>query len=273
MFGHPKKICIVSDLDGTLLPPDKIPLERDLAAIRRFEAAGGQFSIATGRTIQAALRYQRELGLKSPMIVYNGAAIYDSEKDKVLFSEALPENALEMTREIMKAHPQVGVEVLRAENAYVVRNTEYEKKHIALCGVAPCYCTLDEVPKGNWLKVLFAMAPEEIPAFIQDITNMQYTSVDFIQSADIFYEMLPLGVTKGSALTAYRKLPGMEDMTMIAVGDYDNDIAMLRAADFSAVPTNAVDAARNAANMVLHRNCQEGAMEELIDYILNHANY
>ncbi len=269
---HPSKLCILSDLDGTLLPPDKVPLERDLAAIRRFKAAGGQFSIATGRTIQAAIRYQQELDLNSPMIVYNGAAIYDAQRDAVLFSEPMPACARDMTREIMAAHPHVGVEVLRAESAYVIRNTEYEKKHIALCGVEPVYCTLDAVPEGDWLKVLFAMAPDEIPPFIEDITRRGYTAVDFIQSADIFYEMLPPGVTKGSALKAYHRLPGMEDKQLIAIGDFDNDIAMLEAADFSAAPANAVPAAKAAADLVLTRTCQEGAMEELIDYLLSNAN-
>ncbi len=269
MFVHPKQICIVSDLDGTLLPPDKVPLPCDLEAIRRFEAAGGTFSIATGRTIQAAIRYQKELGLKSPMIVYNGAAIYDSEHDEVLFSESLPDFAVELTRTIMEAHPHVGVEVLRAENAYVIRNTEYEKKHIALCGVEPCYCTLDEVPKGDWLKVLFAMAPDEIPPFVEDIQQRGIEGVDFIQSADIFYEMLPPGVTKGSALQAYHRLPGMENAFFVAVGDYDNDIAMLRAADFSAAPANAVPEAKAAADHILTRTCEQGAMEELIHYLLS----
>ncbi len=273
MLTHPKHILIVSDLDGTLLPPDKVPLARDLAAIRRFEAAGGTFSIATGRTIQAAIRYQKALDLKSPMIVYNGAAIYDAQQDTVLFSESLPDSAVELTRRIMEAHPHVGVEVLRAENAYVIRNTEYEKKHIALCGVEPCYCSLDEVPKGGWLKVLFAMAPDEIPPFIADIQQREIEDVDFIQSADIFYEMLPKGVTKGSALTAYHKLPGMEDTFFVAVGDYDNDIAMLRAADFSAAPANAVPEAKAAADHVLTRTCEEGAMEELIDLLLQRANH
>ncbi len=269
MFEHPSKICIVSDLDGTLLPPDKVPLKRDLDAIRRFEAAGGMFSIATGRTIQAAVRYQQELGLHYPMIVYNGAAIYDAHEERVLFSETLPDEAREITGEILEAHPNVGVEVLRAEATYVVRNTEYEKKHIALCGVEPCYCSLNEIPAGNWLKVLFAMTPEEIPSFIADIQGKQYCGVDFIQSADIFYEMMPHNVTKGSALTAYRNLPGMEGKTFVAVGDYNNDIAMLRAADFSAVPANAVPAAKAAANLVLRSSCLQGAMEELISYLLS----
>ncbi len=266
------KLMIISDLDGTLLPPDKIPLERDLAAIRRFESAGGRFAIATGRTIQAAIRYQEQLALTTPMIVYNGAAIYDSVADKVLFSESLPHDAIRMTREIMEAFPEVGVEVLRANNAYVVRNNEWEKRHIALCGVAPVYCTLEEIPEDGWLKVLFAMSPEEIPPFIQAIDKMGYSAVDFIQSADIFYEMLPKHVTKGSALNEYRKLPGMEDVTFLAIGDFDNDIEMLRQADISVVPANAVDAAKSVAQRILHRTCEEGAVEELINSLFANDN-
>jgi hydroxymethylpyrimidine pyrophosphatase-like HAD family hydrolase len=203
------------------------------------------------------------------MIVYNGAAIYDTRKKSVLFSQPLTTAARCYTAEIMAEHPYVGVEVLRSENAYVVRNTEYEKRHIALCGVTPCYCTLDEVPEGDWLKVLFAMAPDKIPDFVKSMGQKGYTDVDFVQSADIFYEMLPHGVTKGSALEAYRHLSGMENVLFIAAGDYDNDIDMLRAADFSAVPANGVPGAKTAADAVLKRTCEEGAMEELIDGIMN----
>ena len=269
MMIDPKQLLIVSDLDGTLLPPDKIPLERDLNAIRRFEAAGGRFAIATGRTIQAAIRYQEMLGLTTPMIVYNGAGIYDSVQDRVLFSETLPSGALAMTRELMEAFPEVGVEVLRANNAYVVRNNEWEKHHIALCGVEPEYCTLEEIPQDGWLKVLFAMAPEEVPDFIRDVQSRRYSGVDFMQSAPIFYEMLPANVTKGSALTPYRQLEGMEHAVIAAVGDFDNDVEMLRRADISAAPANAMDSAKAAAQHILTRTCEEGAIEELIEFLLS----
>ena len=85
MFEDPGKICIITDLDGTFLPRSKKPLPQDLAAVRRFEAAGGLFTIATGRTVQASRRYPEELGLKSPMIVFNGAGIYDAAAEKLVF--------------------------------------------------------------------------------------------------------------------------------------------------------------------------------------------
>lgn len=269
-----KQLLIVSDLDGTLLPQDKIPLECDLRAIRRFEEAGGRFAIATGRTIQAAIRYQEMLDLTTPMIVYNGAAIYDSVHDRVLFSEALPPDALAMTHTIMEEFPDVGVEVLRANNAYVVRNNEWEKRHIELCGVEPVYCTLEEIPQDGWLKVLFAMSPEEIPDFIAAVQSRHFSGVDFMQSAPIFYEMLPADVTKGSALIPYRRLESMENVVIAAVGDFDNDVEMLRRADISAAPANAMDSAKAAAQHILTRTCEEGAIEELIDILIamHHAN-
>ena len=267
MFEDPGKICIITDLDGTFLPRSKKPLPQDLAAVRRFEAAGGLFTIATGRTVQASRRYPEELGLKSPMIVFNGAGIYDAAAEKLVFMHPLPDTACAMTKQILADNPHAGGEVLCADSTWVVNNTPHEQEHVRICGIIPEYGTPDEV-QGTWLKVLFAMDPAQIPAFIAYIDAQHFADVDFIRSEKRFYEMLPKGVSKGSALTAYRKLPGMEGFTFIAVGDFDNDIEMLDAADFAVCPQNAADSAKAHADLVLSRTCEEGAMAELIDRIL-----
>lgn len=262
-----QKICIITDLDGTFLPKSKIPLPQDLSAVRRFEEAGGIFTIATGRTIQASERYPEQMGLKSPIIVFNGGAIYDPIIKEVLFSHPLPDSAREMTKKIIADNPHSGGEVLCLEDTWVVNNTNYEKEHIRICGVIPQYATADKVT-GTWLKVLFAMNPDDIPAFIEYIDNQHFEGVDFIRSERRFYEMLPSGVSKGSALNAYRHLSGMEGFKMIAVGDFDNDIEMLKSADFAVCPANGVDTVKKCADLILSRTCEEGAMEELIDKIL-----
>ena len=45
---------LITDLDGTLLPHNKILNEKDLNAIEYFRQNGGIFTIATGRIIKAA---------------------------------------------------------------------------------------------------------------------------------------------------------------------------------------------------------------------------
>ena len=262
-----QKICIITDLDGTLLPASKIPLERDLKAIRRFEQAGGRFSIATGRTIQASQRYVTQLELKSPVIAFNGGMIYHPLSGEKQILQALPEEAKAMTAEVFREKPHVGIEVLCAGETWVVNNTETEQMHIQICGVMPKYCTPEEIQE-SWLKVLFSMSSDDMPAFIEYIEEKHFRNVDFVRSEKRFYEMLPVGNSKGSALKEYRKLSGMEGFKLIAVGDFDNDLEMLKASDFAVCPANATESVKQVANLVLSRTCEEGAMEELINKIL-----
>lgn len=269
MFEDISKVVLVTDMDGTLLNSRKEITDADRAAIGRFMALGGRFTVATGRTIQAFEQYGRMLELKMPLIMYNGAAIYDMSSKKILFTQPLPSEAGMITKEILDAMPEVGGEVLKADGTYVFRNNDYEALHTRLCGIEPEYTELSLIPEGGWLKVLFAMAPEDIPRIEIFVRQKGYSAVSFVKSSDIFYEMLPEGVTKGSALAEYRKLDGMEDCTFVAVGDFDNDIEMIAEADLGAAPANAEDTVKEAADLVLENSCETGAVAELVEYIIN----
>ncbi|MCD7891760.1 MAG: Cof-type HAD-IIB family hydrolase [Ruminococcus sp.] len=268
MFDDISKVLLLSDMDGTLLNSRKQISDTDRAAIEKFMALGGKFTVATGRTIQSFQSYLAKLDLKMPVIMYNGAALYDYGRGELLFTMPLPSEARTITREILTAMPQVGGEVLKADGTYVFRNNDYEALHTKLCGVEPYYTELDSVPEGGWLKVLFAMAPEDIPQIEIIVRQKGYSSVSFVKTSDIFYEMLPLGVTKGSALAEYRRFSGMEGFTFVSVGDFDNDIEMLREADLGAAPANAEDSVKETADIVLNNSCETGAVAELIDYII-----
>ena len=69
------KVFLITDLDGTLLPDNKVLSEGDIKAIKCFVSDGGRFSIATGRTIQASRRYINALDVNMPVILYNGSLI------------------------------------------------------------------------------------------------------------------------------------------------------------------------------------------------------
>lgn len=269
MFEDISKIVLVTDMDGTLLNSKKEITDTDRQAIEKFMSLGGKFTIATGRTIQSFHHYYDMLNLQMPLIMYNGAAIYDSINNQVLYSQPLSLEAKRLTEEILGVMPHIGGEVLKADGIYVFRNNDYEILHTKLCMVEPFYRDLNDIPEGDWLKVLFAMAPEDIP-FIELFTKrMGYDNVSFVRSSDIFYEMLPLGTTKGSALAEYRKLEGMKDYTFVAIGDFDNDIEMLIEADLGAAPANAENSVKNVADIVLKNSCETGAVAELIDYIID----
>ena len=59
------------------------------------------------------------------------------------------------------------------------------------------------------------------------------------------------GITKGSALEEYRKLKGFEGFTFVSIGDFDNDIEMIKNADFGVCPSNAQEDVKKSADLVL----------------------
>lgn len=60
----------------------------------------------------------------------------------------------------------------------------------------------------------------------------------------------------------------MEDWTIVAAGDFDNDLEMLRQADFSACPSNAQSCVKAVSDLVLSNSCETDAIAELIDYLM-----
>lgn len=270
MFEDITKVILLSDMDGTLLTTKKTISPCDREAIEKFVSLGGKFTVATGRTVQSFEQYRSMIPLKEPIIMYNGGAIYDYNKGEMLYSHPLPDSSYDMAVEIMRNMPECGGEVLTTENTYVFSNTEYQQLHTRLCGITPVYAELSEIPRGNWFKVLFSLAPEDVPKLELLVKYLGYAEkADFVKSSEIFLEMLPLGVNKGSALEMYRKLDGMNGFTFVSVGDFDNDIEMIKAADFGVCPANAEESVKKSADMILSKTNDEGAIAELVEYIIN----
>ena len=73
---------------------------------------------------------------------------------------------------------------------------------------------------------------------------------DYCFSCDVFLEIIPKGCTKGDAIPVLKRLCGMESAPVFALGDYGNDLTMLRAADFSGCPTTAIPEVRETVNWI-----------------------
>ena len=239
MFEDISKVVLLSDLDGTLLSTDKRITDADRRAIGRFTAMGGRFTVATGRTVQSFEQFLSILPLDYPIIMYNGAAIHDYKSGKTLYTHPLPLKARSYVEELLELMPEAGGEVLKADGTYVFSNTDYQQLHTKLCGIVPNYAELKDIEDGGWLKVLFSLSPEDVEHMELLTRKLGFEGVDFVKSSEIFLEMLPTGVSKGSALAEYRKLSGMEGCTFVSVGDFDNDIEMIVEADVGACPANA----------------------------------
>lgn len=268
MFEDISKVLLITDMDGTFLPASKKPSEKNLDSIIKFQNRGGKFSIATGRSLQASQQYFNDFEVNCPIIMCNGGMVYDIHSNKQVYDVYLPAKAREITKRILLDNPSVGCEVLRVDGVYVPSYTDMEKKHCEICKVTPKICSVEDIP-DNWYKVLFTNVPEDLKDLIDYTYNANFSDVDFVISAPQYFEMLPQNISKGTALKEMVKQCKMTDYTVVAVGDYNNDIEMLKYADVGFCPTNATDDVKKAADIVLDVSCEEDAISAVVEYIFN----
>jgi Cof subfamily protein (haloacid dehalogenase superfamily) len=265
---HKKKFegkFIISDLDGTLLPTShRIPQE-NLDAIKYFTDNGGAFTVATGRSVPSAERYIKQMNIKLPVIVYNGTGIYDYDKNEFLWKASVSPLAYDIVQTVLKEYPDIGVEVFNGTDIYVLNETPMINKHLDDEKIDFIPATLENVPKP-WLKVLFIGERERIDLIKERYMNLPQEEIYFVFSSFTFFEMLPFGLSKGTALVKLSEILVQDISKAYAIGDYYNDLDMIKNAGFGVAVDNAPNEIKAAAKLVVG-HCDYGAIAELIHYI------
>jgi len=127
------------------------------------------------------------------------------------------------------------------------------------------YTTLKESPKP-WQKAL-AVADEktadEIDAFYR---SLKTDKVLFMRTSQHYCELVPVGATKADGVKRLAKLMNIPSENIFTAGDHNNDVDLLKAGDVSFAPSNAIKAARDAADIV-GCSCEEGLVAFMVDYI------
>lgn len=264
-------LALITDLDGTLLLPDKTLSPADAAAIADFREKGGIFSIATGRGIQATREFLDLLTPDFPAVMYNGALVYDAQAERPAYTAQLPAQTGALLTELMREFPAVGAELLDLSGVYVIQDGEYERRHLSITHLPVVLRPLDDMDPAACMKALFAGSPEDIDRMLRYVEDERFSVVNFTRSHTWFLEILPHHTNKGTALSRIRKM--LPAGTVIgATGDFDNDIAMLEEADFSGCPADAQEsvqrAVRGCAGFIGTKTCADGFFAEWITAFL-----
>ena len=90
---------VISDLDGTLLRSDVRLSEFTVAAVNSLIRRGVNFTYATARSLNSALRLTKELTLSLPVITYNGACIKSPETGEIIEIQSLDEAQVQLISE------------------------------------------------------------------------------------------------------------------------------------------------------------------------------
>src|SRR6266498_2738133 len=87
--GRPRLLLAI-DCDGTLLDDLGHITPRVRQAVRAAADAGALITLATGRRLQGARAYAEQLGLRTPLVLQDGATVQDPLTGALLHTDPLP---------------------------------------------------------------------------------------------------------------------------------------------------------------------------------------
>ena len=102
----------------------------------------------------------------------------------------------------------------------------------------------------------------------EQLEQGRWQEIAAARSADVFLEIFPRGVDKGTALQAVCDALAIPAEKAIAFGDHEMDIPMLKKAGLGIAMGNAVDSLKEAADVVTRTNDEAGvawALNRILD--------
>ncbi len=249
---------VITDLDGTLVEYGTDYLTPALKdAVTQLRQAGGQFTIATGRSWKKTRQIARELGVTIPVIVQAGAIIMDPVTETVMKMTPLrPELAIQL--QALGGVGMVDHFCLDESGAYFSATVQTPGgKWLSQSSGEQCsLATLGELP-GTMVKHMFIGDEKDVKALADRILQTIKPQPHLIlwppdrEAHDWFLEAFDPKASKGQAL---QWLAGRMQLSMkqiIAFGDGHNDLDMLNFAGLGVAMAEAPEQVRSLSDLVI----------------------
>lgn len=242
---------ICSDLDGTFGGTDCEA--ENSRAVQYFIENGGKFTFASGRTADFFRAKDYFSLINAPACLFNGGVIYDYRSEQLLretrvgftveeFLDAIRDKR-DLIRELC-LYPDTAGEILRFKELCSIEGKYLNQRSVKVL------CVFDNPEKANEFKA-FALAH----SFFKD----SYIS----KSWGVGVEFNAASATKGHALKFIKESLG-NIHTSIGIGDYENDMMLLKFADIGVAVGDGVEELKQIADWVVKPH-REAALKDLIE--------
>ncbi len=270
---------IVTDLDGTLLNDDKhIPYD-NVIALREAIEKGVHVSIATGRNFGSAKRYIKELGLDVPVILQNGAFIYQYMEDKIIYKSDLKSEIAKLLVE--KAREKglfyiVYIDFLKEKDMYI--DTNYSGEFLSYLKqnewrVNYVSDVVNHISNKDSIAEVALVGDEEKIKNIVDSDLFKFgESVSVVKNnrinSEVFYEFFGPNSSKDISFNYLLNYFNVKPEETMYLGDNYNDIGMLKIVGYPVVMENAPEEVKKYAKYVSKSNNEAGVAHAIRKLVL-----
>lgn len=271
---------IALDLDGTLFNSQSQISAHNIDTIKKANEAGATVVISTGRPY-SGLPFEQLKGSGIRFaITTNGSAIYEIESGKCLFEEAMDEDII--------------LPILD----FLLTKDIHMDAFIGGKGYTPVQCVaagqkLANPPALKHYILNTRVRVDNLPLFIhENQLKVQKMTLNFYPEGDVFkdreevrkylesnptvttvsggynnLEFTRADVNKGVGLQKMAQLLDIPVAQTMAVGDTENDLAIIRAAGVGVAMGNATAAVKSAADYITTSNDEDGVAATIAHFL------
>lgn len=271
------KTLYISDLDGTLLNPEKEVSAYTKSAINAFIAQGGSFTAATARSAASCVKILSGLDIRVPAVLMNGAVIFDLAERSYVKTEIISYEPAHSIIGILREHEISGFmyAVYQGNLITYYENLEaralkdfYDERVLKYYKSFEQVSSFEEKLIGNNI-IYFTLIDgyEKLLAVYNSLkTN---PDIDMALYRDNYgyrpwyLEVFSVGASKYNAVKYLREYG--QYGRIVGFGDNYNDIPLLKACDEFYSVSNAVDELKALSTAVIGSNTEDAVARFIIE--------
>ena len=267
---------VALDLDGTLIDSQLQIRSETIEALSRVRAQGVQVMIVTGRHHGAAYPYWRQLELELPAICCNGTYMYDFRAGRPLASNPY---TMQEACSLLELIRQNGIYTMIYADDFMA----YERESLHVNKLLEWSATLPQDVRPRIDRVdsvehmlegcdtvwKFATAGDDLPIMSACAANLERSlGLSCEWSAHNRLDISHAGNSKGKRLDRWIAEHGIAREEVIAFGDQQNDVEMLRVAGLGVAMGNSRAEVRECADWVAGSNDSDAIANTLHRFVL-----
>lgn len=258
-------VLLASDFDDTYYSAAGEVAPANLEALAYFEAQGGRFTISTGRAHRTFAPLLHLTPVNAPVILANGAQLYDFDKEELLAEFTMPDTAAADLEELFVRQPELSAEAYHGEEVFIFNPNYWTWYHIKRAGVTPVECPISQMAQP-WHKVILQHENEILLPAQADILSHWPDRYEAIFSNPHMLEVTAKGCTKGGTVLELARRLGIARENIYCVGDNQNDLPMLEISAIPFAPANCAKEVKDWGATILPP-CEEGTIAAIIDIL------
>jgi Cof subfamily protein (haloacid dehalogenase superfamily) len=260
---------IALDLDGTIVSEQLEISPRMLGTLQYvIQETDIRVVIATGRMHESAVKFARKIGIREPLITYQGAMIKDlNGGNEVNYHFPIELDLARKVYEYVKSW-DVDVNVYMRGELFTTHGNHFAGEYRKLSGIEPNYVnSIEEIMTEGPTK--FLVIDDTKLHDLQDaITETFPDRLNYCMSRRNFFEIIDAQASKWNGIMTLANTWGIAPENILAIGDHENDLSMITQAGIGVAMGNAPELVKAQARYVTDSIQNDGAARAIEQFVL-----